>query len=177
MPQQPHQERQLTRRPLPVFNRKTVERQLLEPQPASLLDHRAHALDAFAVANQRGSPLRCAQRPFPSMMTATCRGSCSGLRPQASIRSNPSGEIAIDLLYPIMIVWRRSGPTDTIASGTPTLLTEELDISSRRFGQVRPRGHFRDVAGEARKRLVNRPALLEVVSELGSSVIRLPSHS
>ena len=60
MAQQPHQELELAGRPLPVLDREAIERQLLEPEAASLLDDRAHALDAAAVSDDPGqtTPLR-----------------------------------------------------------------------------------------------------------------------
>ena len=54
MPEQPHQELELARRPLPVLDREAVERELLEPEPASLLDDGADALDAPAMPHDPG---------------------------------------------------------------------------------------------------------------------------
>ena len=44
----------------------------------------------------RGSPRDCAQRPLPSMMIATWRGSCSGRRPSTASCSRPFQEIRPD---------------------------------------------------------------------------------
>src|SRR5437660_381730 len=54
MAQEAHEELELARRPLPVLDRQAEQRELLEAEPASLLDDRADALDPPAVAHDPG---------------------------------------------------------------------------------------------------------------------------
>ena len=91
------------------------------------------------------------------MMMAICRGSCSGFSPAASIRASPFSVIAMSGLnrfpqrelecrpdqreFPsissprcsgsrqgMRIVCVRSGPTETIVTGTPTWRPKKLDV-------------------------------------------------
>src|SRR5512139_2842101 len=45
----------------------------------------------------RGSPRSAAHRPFPSMMTATCRGSAGGPEPRDAMGIAPDGDASSDL--------------------------------------------------------------------------------
>ena len=82
--EQVHEKLELALRPLPIFARQAVERQLLDIQPGTFLGRAAHAGHAAAVPLNARQTLGWAQRPLPSMMIATCLGRASSGTPRTS---------------------------------------------------------------------------------------------
>ena len=78
--QQQHQRAHLGRRPLPVLDRERVEREHARA-PAAPRSRATSRTDSMPARwpSTRGRCRRPAQRPLPSMMMATCRGSAIGL--------------------------------------------------------------------------------------------------
>ena len=144
MAEQPHQELQLARRPLPVLDREAVERELVEAEPAPFLDDGADALDPPAVARDPGQapalgPAAVAvhddgdvpgqllgpqpERRDPRQAFLGDRGVGMDAVPRSSrARRRSSRALALDPCVRSaleQIVCRRSGPTETIETGTP----------------------------------------------------------
>ena len=73
--EQLHQDRDFVGRAPPVLAREREQRQELDVALDAGEDDRAHRLDARADGRRRAAACRCfAQRPLPSMMMATWRG-------------------------------------------------------------------------------------------------------
>ncbi len=72
--EQLHQHADLVGRPLPVLAGEREQRQRLDAAARAVLDDGAHRLDAGAMPAVARQCRRSAQRPLPSMMTATWRG-------------------------------------------------------------------------------------------------------
>ena len=71
-----HQRVHLVLGPVPVLDRKRVEREILDAQFARGADDGARRFRALRDGLRCAAGPRCfAQRPLPSMMMATCRGS------------------------------------------------------------------------------------------------------
>ena len=81
-----HQEIDLTLRPLPVFARQTIERQLLDSQPGAFLGGAPHALDAAAMPFDPRQSLSLSpsavaihdDRDMPRQLCSNCRQRGSG---------------------------------------------------------------------------------------------------
>ena len=90
--EQVHQCKNFALRALPVFRRKGIEGEELDPQIAAAFDAGAHRVGAFLVAFDPGQSALFAQRPLPSIMMATCRGTAlsEGFMPARSSASGPA---------------------------------------------------------------------------------------
>ena len=77
--------------PLPVFLGEGVEGQHPQPHPGRRLHHIADGCRSLPGGQPHGeAPARWPMRPFPSMMTATCRGSLVKSMARAAVSSSRS---------------------------------------------------------------------------------------